>query len=75
MLQNMTDIAAQAPSDGRYNETASAGVVTRAIGITITENKQLINNSLSINGQVQNVKLNFRLLNRLMENSVEYRFQ
>ena len=70
MLQNMNDFAVQAPSGGRYNETASAGVVKRAIGITITKNKQLINNSLSTKGQVQNVKLNFLLLNRLMENSV-----
>ncbi|MCU6669155.1 hypothetical protein M8013_10375 [Enterobacteriaceae bacterium H4N4] len=69
MLQNMTVIPVQAPPEGRYNETGSTGEVERAIGITIAQNKQIINNSLSINGQMKNVKLNFHLLNRLMKNS------
>lgn len=75
MLQIVTVFQAEVPWHGRYNESGSGGVLKGLIGITIAKNTQIINKCASIKGQLKNVKLIFRLLNRLMKNSVLCRFQ
>ena len=55
---------------GLYNERTPKHTLKGAIGITIVENKQKINNLLSIKRHLKNEKSNSRMLNRLMKNSV-----
>ena len=44
MLLNMSTFQAESPFDGCYNERGNERGVKRAIGITIAENIQIINN-------------------------------
>ncbi|PJD38807.1 hypothetical protein B9Q31_21690 [Enterobacter kobei] len=70
MLQIMSVFMTEAAWRGLYNERTPKHTLKGAIGITIVKNKQKINNLLSIKRHLKNEKSNYRMLNRLMKNSV-----
>ncbi|WP_410376787.1 hypothetical protein [Enterobacter sp. CPE_E423] len=70
MLQIMSVFMTEAAWQGLYNERTPKHTLKGAIGITIVENKQKINNLLSIKRHIKNEKSNYLMLNRLMKNSV-----
>jgi len=70
VLQIMSLFKTKAAPRGLYNEWTPKHTLKGAIGITIVENIQKINNWLSIKIHLKNEISIFPELNRLMKNSV-----